>query len=116
MKDTCDSSVRAASSNAAATAARLPAVATEPPPAVANCWSTSPLASALLKATTSARTLPRVSALTAALSWAASRASPPFWFSTVSPPSLRRTMLRSPVGAEPLDGILHTLVERGLTA
>ena len=93
---TCDSSVRAAASKALATAARFSAVATDPPPAVANVCSTSPFASGLLNATTSARTFPLVRAAIAALSFAVSLALPPFWSSTVSPPSLSRMMLRSP--------------------
>ena len=63
---TWDWSVTAAASNASATAARFSAATTEPPPALAKALSTSPFASGLLNATTSARTLALSSASTAA--------------------------------------------------
>ena len=92
----CDSRARAAAVKAVATALRLAALATDPPPTSANCSSTSALASGLLNATISARTFAFDSAWSAALRWDFSRAGPPWISATVSPPSLRRMMLRSP--------------------
>ena len=93
---TCDCSVRAAASKAFATAERSAAATTEPPPALANCCSTELSASGLLNATTSALTFALESAVTAAARALRSPAAPPARSATVSPPSLSRTMLRSP--------------------
>ncbi len=87
---TCESSALAAAVNAASTAAWLLAAATDPPPAAAKVPRTVSWVSSVLKPTISARILARESASTADF-------CAPKLLLTVSPPSLSRTRLRSPL-------------------
>ena len=110
-----DSRARAAAVKARDTAARSPALATEPPPALANWSSTALLLSGLLKATTSARTLALGQGVQGGLLLRRGAGRAPLDLGDGVATVAEQHDAALALGAERLHGILDARVERGLT-